>query len=405
MLHHNGKSSTMDTEKNGVEQSIKNLVKKGTGVMVLTGSFDQLTCHPTMVKGIPYHLKVPWNDEWNEKCCKIKLVLVLMLYQIIFGQVDAATPVANCTPLPDGNLTCAISFNSEIIYNSKISLQTVNQNDEFLFQALHTPEYLSSVPGSVVTPNPDWTNNGLKRLLNNRRIESFTTIYSKNMQKVAIQQQCGPQRWFDDDQKIATFHDFNAAPQWQIFNNGYWFKVEESIRKLVKGTYDRPGTPIKVMSGCYDQLTCSNAATQETLVYLNNTQRTRGYVHFLIPIPKVFYKVVKPFNSIGTRRSILIVTINHPTMTKGQVESYFEQNFCIIQHDICDIFENTYSVSPYDWFKPSGFKCNKGLGDNFSTTSLLLEAKVQRECGDVAWNFLKFRFDLRIQAPHDTLEY
>lgn len=227
-------------------------------------------------------------------------------------------------------------------------------------------------------PDCDFSPAGISRLLKhpsneNRAIENIGYLFMKHQQENALKTLCKDENisWFDGspnsffarghfvpskdftpmDYKEKTFHYFNAAPQWQPFNQGNWIKLENSVRRLVNGS----PRPFKIITGVLDIMTCpKNNATQ---IYIQNERSSDDYVQVVIHIPMAFYKIIIPVDKSTEEKSILVVTINHPTMNKMQAEAYLHNKFCV--QDICDDVVNPNNTH-YKWFYHSKFNCTKG---------------------------------------------
>lgn len=119
-------------------------------------------------------------------------------------------------------------------------------------------------------------------------------------------------------QQSATFWFVNAAPQWQSFNAGNWERVESSIRTLAA---DRQ-LYLDVYTGTYDvlQIHDLNGILQDMYLHVDGDGG-------LIPVPKIFYKVII---DIHTRNGIAIIGVNNPRLTENDVTSY------ILCNDIAD---------------------------------------------------------------------
>lgn len=131
------------------------------------------------------------------------------------------------------------------------------------------------------------------------------------------------------------------------------------IQKLIKET----SISYQIYSGSYGHLTCPNDANK--LIYIKNETPNPTKLQVEIPIPKVFFKIITPVTLQRPSKPVFIATINHPSMTKGQIEQYLGENFCVPANDICDKILDRSNVE-YAWIRPSGFLCEKA-GSSFAT--------------------------------------
>jgi hypothetical protein len=119
------------------------------------------------------------------------------------------------------------------------------------------------------------------------------------------------------NQKNATFHFVNAAPQWQTFNAGNWNSLETSVRAYA----DQNKLTLDVYTGTHGVLTLPDINGNEKELYLYvDTNNNTG-----IPVPKLFWKAVyDPKTQAGT----VFVGINNP------YESNLQGDYLICK-DVC----------------------------------------------------------------------
>ncbi|XP_017081340.1 uncharacterized protein LOC108114738 [Drosophila eugracilis] len=106
----------------------------------------------------------------------------------------------------------------------------------------------------------------------------------------------------------STFLFINVAPQWQTFNGGNWEKVETSVRKFVA---DRNITT-DCYTGTWGVSTLPDVDGVERELYLDFDENNNG----LIPVPKIYYRVVIDRE---TREGIVLIGINNPYLTLEQI--------------------------------------------------------------------------------------
>ncbi|XP_016997013.3 uncharacterized protein [Drosophila takahashii] len=106
----------------------------------------------------------------------------------------------------------------------------------------------------------------------------------------------------------STFLFINVAPQWQTFNGGNWERVETSVRKFVA---DRNLTT-DCYTGTWGVSTLPDVDGVEKELYLDFDENNNG----LIPVPKIYYRVVI---DRFTREGIVIIGINNPYLTLEQI--------------------------------------------------------------------------------------
>lgn len=324
-----------------------------------------------------------------------RLLALILLFSSSYAHeadpVDASEAVLAC----EGGYSTECKMRGDTtndIYRTKVSIadypgrpKTHILTSHYSFQLLQKGTDKS--PGSDRPKNDPWTSNGLDRVLGveTSKIDNMDNLYTQRMQTQTMKAQCsvggliisssdffarGHYAANADysimDYKVSTFHYFNAAPQWQAFNNGKWKNlVEKSVQKLVS----RTGGIYQIYTGSYGQIKCKDADNNEVPMYLKNEENKKEH-QVAVPIPMIYFKVVAPDQYDRSSQSpIFIATINHPTMNKGSVEDYLSEHFCNSASDICDkLSENqVHSTYPqYVWFKESEFACNK-LGDRFAT--------------------------------------
>ncbi|KAI8041756.1 uncharacterized protein LOC128257934 [Drosophila gunungcola] len=107
----------------------------------------------------------------------------------------------------------------------------------------------------------------------------------------------------------STFLFINVAPQWQTFNGGNWERVETSVRKFVA---DRNLTT-DCYTGTWGVTTLPDVDGIEKELYLDFDENNNG----LIPVPKIYYRVVIDRKS---REGIVIIGINNPYLTLEQIK-------------------------------------------------------------------------------------
>lgn len=319
------------------------------------------------------------------------LLTITLLFSDSHANVDM--PIATgCQESANNIWDCKIQSSNTEIFKTRLSL--VEQPRQIIVQSKYVKQLLNSQ--TVASPGPGrgawtWSSRGLSDLLKNpsnttprKSIENIEDLYGMEKQQASLKVQCGGTSdipWFGsnpkksetyfvrghyapnadyqtDEGKRGTFHYFNAAPQWQRFNNGNWKnKVESPIQKLIKDTT----ISYEIYSGSYGQLECPNH--KGTSIYIKNETPNANKIHVEIPIPKVFFKIITPHVLQTPQKPIFIATINHPTMNRGQIEEYLEEHFCTTAQDICDKIPDR-SKAEYTWFRPSGFLCEKAVTGN-----------------------------------------
>uniref|UniRef100_A0A336MTT0 CSON006568 protein n=1 Tax=Culicoides sonorensis TaxID=179676 RepID=A0A336MTT0_CULSO len=99
----------------------------------------------------------------------------------------------------------------------------------------------------------------------------------------------------------ASFWFMNAAPQWQVFNNGNWRFIEEGIRDFV-AEYN---LEVDVFTGTYGTTTLLDENNKEHQIYLRFDENNNG----LIPVPKLYYKILVDRKS---QKGIVLIGVNNP---------------------------------------------------------------------------------------------
>jgi hypothetical protein len=82
-------------------------------------------------------------------------------------------------------------------------------------------------------------------------------------------------------QQRATFHSVNVAPQWQTFNGGNWYALEDSVRKYANTSKHN----LDVYTVTYGILTFPDVNGTETELYLHVDSNNNK----AIPVPKLFW--------------------------------------------------------------------------------------------------------------------
>lgn len=130
---------------------------------------------------------------------------------------------------------------------------------------------------------------------------------------------------FANEQR-ATFYFTNAAPQFQTFNNGNWKYLENDVRQLAA---DRD-IKLEVYTGTFGIEQFYDKNNVLTSIYLDyHLDRNNGGASIrLIPVPKVFYKVlVNPL----TRRGVAFVGVNNPYLSRKELE---RQNYLVCRTNL-----------------------------------------------------------------------
>lgn len=118
---------------------------------------------------------------------------------------------------------------------------------------------------------------------------------------------------FANEQR-ATFYFTNAAPQFQTFNNGNWKYLENDVRQLAA---DRD-IKLEVYTGTFEIEQFKDRDNVLTSIYLDYhlDPNNDGASIRLIPVPKVFYKVlVNPLN----RQGVAFVGVNNPYLESDEL--------------------------------------------------------------------------------------
>ncbi|KAJ8877248.1 hypothetical protein PR048_021702 [Dryococelus australis] len=105
-------------------------------------------------------------------------------------------------------------------------------------------------------------------------------------------------------QHRATFYYVDAAPQWQVFNNGNWLTLENNVRRYASSR----AVNLVVYTGTYGVTSLPDVHNieRELWLYVNGTQRG-------LPVPKLFWKVV--YNPIN-RSAAVFIGLNNPYIEK-----------------------------------------------------------------------------------------
>lgn len=106
-------------------------------------------------------------------------------------------------------------------------------------------------------------------------------------------------------QQHASFFYVNAAPQWQIFNEGNWLSVESVLRNEAK----RQALDLEVWTGTYGVQSLKDAEGRQKELYLAEDNR--------IPVPELFWKLVYDPKS---ETAIAFVGLNDPFATGSASE-------------------------------------------------------------------------------------
>ncbi|CRK88839.1 CLUMA_CG002555, isoform A [Clunio marinus] len=136
----------------------------------------------------------------------------------------------------------------------------------------------------------------------------------------------------------STYTFFNAAPQFQIFNNGNWKLVEESIRDLTKSRGD-----LEIYSGTHGvgKLKVNQADEIGRDIYLGWPKKT-------IPMPKLFYKM-----AIKGNEGIVVIGVNNPYLTEKEIHNDY-----IICTDIADQLKWLRDINRKDRTKGYIYACS-----------------------------------------------
>ncbi|KAK2709941.1 uncharacterized protein LOC136027441 [Artemia franciscana] len=107
-----------------------------------------------------------------------------------------------------------------------------------------------------------------------------------------------------DPMQDATFYYMNAAPQYQVINNGNWKSIESAVRDLAI----KLKTDLQVITGPFDVLSLPGPSGKPKSVYLTRDSNCNQY----IPVPKFFWKVI---HDPSTKKALAIISINNPFLT------------------------------------------------------------------------------------------
>ncbi len=177
-----------------------------------------------------------------------------------------------------------------------------------------------------------------------QKTPNINKLFNKNKQKTIFEQtlgHCNVSKYLADDKKSlflvrghltpkvdflfgsqqrATFWLINAAPQWQSFNSGNWERIEQSVRQLIA---DR-NFVANIYTGTYGVLTYDDVIGQSRPIFLSHDQ----YNNSVVPVPKLFYKVVLDSNlTVG----VAIIGVNNPFTTIDEIENDY-----VICDDVAD---------------------------------------------------------------------
>ncbi len=99
----------------------------------------------------------------------------------------------------------------------------------------------------------------------------------------------------------ATYYFFNAAPQWQSYNNGNWKAVEAAVRKLSS----KRCQSLDVVTGTFGKLSLDG---------INPLALGKSGT---IPVPLIFWKLV---SDVEANETIAFVSVNHPLLEETIIE-------------------------------------------------------------------------------------
>lgn len=102
----------------------------------------------------------------------------------------------------------------------------------------------------------------------------------------------------------ATFYFINVQPQWASFNAGNWAKIEEALRRMVA----ERNLVVDVYTGTHGEVSYKDVRGQRKEFYLNYDEKGNG----LIPVPKIFYKVIVDKRS---GKGVVLIGVNDPYVT------------------------------------------------------------------------------------------
>lgn len=253
--------------------------------------------------------------------------------------------------------------------------------------------------GNVLSGSPSWDSTGYPFTT-----KTLNDMYTVKLQQPMVSSQCKKQtaQWYVWDkvrkvwdtnhmfarghltpaadyqlvpQKFSTYHYFNSAPQWQMFNQGKWAALEKLIRKVHLDNSKAP--PLKVLTGTYGEMKCD----AKTILYLkgdSGSGKNKKTIH--ISIPTIFYKILY---HPGLKTGAFIAISNHPTMKIPDIKKNSDYYVC---HDICkDLHPNPPPKKPttvISWLRNDlKFECNDKAIDktNFLPTGFTYACEVDKK--------------------------
>lgn len=113
--------------------------------------------------------------------------------------------------------------------------------------------------------------------------------------------------------QLGTFHYINAAPQWQIFNNGNWRTLEENIKKFI----DRKNVYTEVFTGTHGVVQFKNINGVWRDIFLSHGHDATG---LRLPVPKIYFKVVIVAE---LKQGIVFVGVNNPYATLAEIKAEY----------------------------------------------------------------------------------
>uniref|UniRef100_A0A336LKP8 CSON012545 protein n=1 Tax=Culicoides sonorensis TaxID=179676 RepID=A0A336LKP8_CULSO len=188
-----------------------------------------------------------------------------------------------------------------------------------------TPPYKTHQAGF---PRPGWLNTGY---YNGKRVD---TLYTRASQREVVTKILNSTTQVDKyipetsdfylarghisaksdfifgSQHRATFWLMNAAPQWQVFNNGNWIAVEIAIKNFVA---DR-NIEVDAYTGTHGVTTLWDEQNKPHEIYLAFDENNNG----LIPVPKIYYKILVERK---TKFGIVLIGVNNPYLDLKEIES------------------------------------------------------------------------------------
>lgn len=192
-------------------------------------------------------------------------------------------------------------------------------------------------------------------------------------------------------QQRATFYYVNAAPQWHIFNDGNWKKVETIVRRNIA----KMKIIARVFTGTYGILRLQNASDIGVDIYLGTSQCNRfsnstiskrcdlsndsDGLNWNIPVPLYFYKIVIDQT---TGQGVAFVGVNNPYISKDEIS---KGNF-----DICKDVTDRSGWSDRRWDR-----MNSKLGYSYACDVNELAAVVGHLPKDVKATGLLIRTEAR----------